>query len=567
MTEFGIKILGTGHIGGKASGLNFMGEIFAAKDLSSLFPDTIISIPKGYVVATGYFEQYVTILFGSPEQAAAEAAKMSDEEILQKFLHGPFPESLADELKAVMADTAAPLAVRSSSNLEDSREHPFAGVYSTYMIPRDEDGTLLCQAVAGVWASTYFEGARSYCEATGNAVSEERMAVLIQEVIGSEEDGVWFPTISGVARSLNLYPIGREKPEDGVCNIVMGLGKAVVDGGRTLRFCPRYPKNVLQTSTLELTMSDAQSEVLALSLDAAKPIFSTDDGVNLERLSVSKIAKMRNARHTCSYFDYQNGRISEGPTFGPSYRVITFNRILKYGSFPLAGIVSHLLDLAREELQCPVEMEFAVNMDVPYGRKPEFYLLQTRPAAQIHQGEGLDWTTVGTDDAILYSANAIGPGMVDGIKDVVYMDFEKFSSLETNEIANELGMINKEMAAEGRRYVLIGTGRWGTSDPNLGVPVKWSHISQARVIVEAALPDFMPEASQGTHFFQNVTSLGVGYMSINQHVNDGIFRTEALDAHTASAGKYFKVASFQAPLYIYIDPLNKKAIIKPLLDE
>ena len=389
------------------------------------------------------------------------------------------------------------------------------------------------------------------------------MAVLIQEVCGTEQNGYYFPTLSGVARSQNLYPLGYEKAEDGVCNIVMGLGKAVVDGGKSLRFSPVYPEKALQTSTVELTVQDAQTEVMALSLNPDNFRQSTDDAVNIERIPVSRIADFRNAKYACSYFDYQNNRISESPTLSRYFRVITFNRILKYNSFPLADIVKDLLRMGEEEMRCPVEIEFAVNMDVPAGNMQIFNLLQIRPIIRNEESVKLDWSKVDTSNAIVYSESALGIGLMRDIRHVVYMKFDKFSSLKTQEIADELYALNKSMRDSKNEYVLIGTGRWGSSDPNLGVPVKWAHISEARVIVESALPNFNIEASQGTHFFQNVTSLGVGYLSLNPSGGEGVLDVAQLDAMPAiHDGEYLRCVEFAKPLYIYVDGQSKRGIVK-----
>ena len=422
---------------------------------------------------------------------------------------------------------------------------------------------MLVRAIKSVYASVFFASSKAYIQSSQNLLSEEKMAVLIQEVCGTEQNGYFFPTLSGVARSQNLYPIGYEKAEEGVCNIVMGLGKAVVDGGKSLRFSPAYPDKALQTSTLELTIQDAQTEVLALSMNPDSFRSSTNDAVNIEAIPVSRINDYRNAKYACSYYDYQTSRISESPTLSRYFRVITFNRILKYGSFPLADIIRDMLRMGEEEMRCPVEIEFAVNMDVPMGEMQVFNLLQIRPIIRNEESAKLDWSQVDTSGAVVYSENALGIGLMRDIKRVVYMKFDKFSSLHTQEIASELYEINRRMREDGQEYVLIGTGRWGSSDPNLGVPVKWAHISQARVIVESALPNFNVEASQGTHFFQNVTSLGVGYLSLDPSHGDGMLDVEQLDAMPAwFDGEYLRCVEYAEPLYIYVDGQSKKGIVK-----
>ncbi len=560
----GFARLGEGSIGGKARGLAFMNSMLAKYNHYYKYPNVRIMIPRSLVVATDYFDQFMR-MNGLKYVISRDLA---DDDILSEFLNSVLPLELYQKLKVFVSTCKKPLAIRSSSKLEDSHYQPFAGIYSTYMIPRCENDDqmlrMLVRAIKSVYASVFFASSKAYIQSSQNLLSEEKMAVLIQEVCGTEQNGYFFPTLSGVARSQNLYPIGYEKAEEGVCNIVMGLGKAVVDGGKSLRFSPAYPDKALQTSTLELTIQDAQTEVLALSMNPDSFRSSTDDAVNIERIPVSRMNDFRNAKYACSYYDYQNSRISESPTLSRYFRVITFNRILKYGSFPLADIIRDMLRMGEEEMRCPIEIEFAVNMDVPSGEMQVFNLLQIRPIIRNEESTKLDWSQVDTSNAVVYSENALGIGLMRDIKRVVYMKFDKFSSLHTQEIASELYEINRRMREDGQEYVLIGTGRWGSSDPNLGVPVKWAHISQARVIVESALPNFNVEASQGTHFFQNVTSLGVGYLSLDPSHGDGALDVEQLDAMPAwFDGEYLRCVEYAEPLYIYVDGRSKKGVVKP----
>ncbi len=559
----GFARLGEGSIGGKARGLAFMNSMLAKYNNYFKYPNVRVMIPRSLVVATDYFDEFMK-LNGLKYVISRD---MDDESILSEFLNSVLPIELHQKLKVFVRTCHKPLAIRSSSKLEDSHYQPFAGIYSTYMIPRCENDDqmlrMLVRAIKSVYASVYFSSSRAYIQSSQNLLSEEKMAVLIQEVCGTEQNGYFFPTAAGVARSQNFYPLGYEKAEDGVCNIVMGLGKAVVDGGKSLRFSPAYPDKALQTSTIELTVQDAQTEVLALSMNPDNFRQSVDDAVNIEKIPVSRIDDYRNAKYACSYFDYQNNRISESPMMSRYFRVVTFNRILKYGAFPLAEIIRDMLRMGEEEMRCPVEIEFAVNMDVPFGEKQIFNLLQIRPIIRNEESAKLDWTTVDTDNAIVYSENALGVGLMRDIRRVVYMKFDAFSSLKTQAIADELFEINKRMREEKCEYVLIGTGRWGSSDPNLGVPVKWAHISEARVIVESALPNFNIEASQGTHFFQNVTSLGVGYLSLNPSQGEGLLDLSSLDAMPALVeGDYLRCVEFEEPLYIYVDGQSRKGIVK-----
>ena len=475
------------------------------------------------------------------------------------------PLRLQEALKAYIRTVRTPLAVRSSSKLEDSHYQPFAGIYSTYMVPYtpnpDQLLRMVLRAVKSVYASVFFAESRAYIQTSQNLISEEKMAVILQEVCGTEQNGLFMPTLSGVARSINYYPIGDERAEDGVCNIAMGLGKLVVDGGRTLRFSPAYPQRVLQTSTPELALRETQNEVLALDLNPASFRSSTDDAVNLRRLRLTEIEPLRHTRFVASVWDRENERISDSP-FDRGRRVITFNNILKYNTFPLAEIVSDMLRIGADEMRCPVEVEFAVNMDVPEGRKRIFNLLQIRPIIDNQDNRSIDWERIDPAGALIYGEQALGIGRMTDLRDVIYVKPECFSSLATERIAEELLALNRRAHDEKCSYILVGPGRWGSSDPFLGVPVKWTHISEAKVIVECGIPGFDIEASQGTHFFQNVTSLGVGYLTINPHRGEGIFRKEVLDAREAHFdGEFLRWVRFDRPLEVAVDGRSNKGVV------
>lgn len=554
--------IGEGSLGGKARGLAFMNSMLIKYRQYDKHEGVRIMIPRSVVIATEYFDEFIR-MNGLQYVVSQE---FSDEEILSEFVSSYVPPRLQQELKAYIRTVRTPLAVRSSSKLEDSHYQPFAGIYSTYMIPFTKNEyqmlRLLLRAVKSVYASVYFAASRAYIQTSQNLISEEKMAVIIQEVCGTEQDGLYFPTCSGVARSINYYPIGDERPEDGVCNVAMGLGKLVVDGGRTLRFSPRYPQKVLQTSTPELALRDTQNEVLALSLSPEEFRTSIDDAVNLHRLNVREIDGMRNARFVCSVWDRENERISDSP-FDRGRKVITFNNILKYNTFPLAEIVSDILRMGTEEMRCPVEVEFAVNMDVPAGQQQIFNLLQIRPIIDNQDNRPIDWSSETPDHALIYGEQALGIGRMNDISDIVYVKTPMFDSLATEKIADELLALNARMRDEQRTYILVGPGRWGSSDPFLGVPVKWTHISEAKVIVECGIERFDVEPSQGTHFFQNVTSLGVGYLTINPFRGDGIFREDLLDARKALyEGTYLRHVRFDRPLWVCVDGRSNRGMVR-----
>ena len=559
--------IGEGSLGGKARGLAFMNSMLMKHHQYDKHDNVRIMIPRSVVIATEYFDEFIR----RNGLQYIISQEFSDEEILSEFVTSTMPQRLQEELKAYIRTVRTPLAVRSSSKLEDSHYQPFAGIYSTYMIPytdnEDQMLRLLLRAVKSVYASVYFAASRAYIATSQNLISEEKMAVIIQEVCGTEQNGLWFPTCSGVARSINYYPIGDEQAADGVCNVAMGLGKLVVDGGRTLRFSPRYPQKVLQTSTPELALSDTQTEILALSLRPEEFRTSIDDAVNLRRLSLREIADFRNSKFVCSVWDRENERISDSP-FDRGRKVITFNNILKYNTFPLAEIISDILRMGAEEMRCPVEVEFAVNMDVAPGRKQIFNLLQIRPIIDNQDNRAIDWSAEDPGQALIYGEQALGIGMMADLADIIYVKNGTFDSLSTGKIAAELLTLNNRMRDEGRSYILVGPGRWGSSDPFLGVPVKWNHISEAKVIVECGIEKFEVEPSQGTHFFQNVTSLGVGYLTISPFRGDGIFREERLDAMPAHYdGTYLRQVRFERPLWVCIDGRSNRGMIRENTDE
>ena len=552
--------VGDGSLGGKARGLAFLNHILQKYELYDKFEDVRVLVPRTLVITTEYFDRFIA---DNGLQFVA-ASDMSDADILSEFVASALPADLMTALRVFIHNVRKPLAVRSSSKLEDSYYQPFAGVYSTYMIPSSEvedlQLRLLSKAIKSVYASVYFASSKGYITATSNVISEEKMAVVIQEICGSEDSGYFFPALSGVARSVNFYPIGYEEPEDGVAKVAFGLGKAVVDGDQVLRFCPKYPKNVLQTSTPELTMNDTQKYMFALDLHPEKFKTSVDDSVNLARIPVSECGKFRTFSRVVSTFDHENMRIVDsGYPQGPKF--ITFAQILKYRMFPLADILNELLEITRREMMCGVEIEYAANLDADM---PVFNVLQVRPIASDGMYAKVDWSGIDTDGAMVYSTSAIGPGWIEGLRDVVYLKESAFDVLKTQQMAAELTELNAMMRSEGRNYVLIGFGRWGSSIPSLGVPVQWSNISEAKVIVESCLEDFRVDPSQGTHFFQNMTSFNAGYVNVNPYSRPGeVFDSASLDAIPAvSETQYLRHVRFDADLKVCVDGRAGKAVVK-----
>ena len=554
--------LGNGSLGGKARGLTFLNHILSKYDLYGKWEDVRVLVPRTLVITTEYFDRF--ILENGLQYVIN--SDLTDAEILSEFVASTLPAELTDALRVFIRNVRRPLAVRSSSMLEDSYYQPFAGVYSTYMIPHteneDQELRLLSKAIKSVYASVYFASSRGYIVSTSNVISEEKMAIVLQEICGSEDGGYFFPTFSGVARSINFYPIGYETPEDGVVKLAFGLGKAVVDGDQVLRFSPKYPKNVLQTSTPDLTMKETQQAMFALNLQPDKFKTSVDDAVNLERIPISDCGSFRSFSKVVSTWDYENQRIVDSPVpKGPKF--VTFAHILKYNTFPLADILNTLLEITRKEVKCAVEIEFAADLD--RGDKAAlFNVLQIRPISSVNSFNSVDWSSLDTEGALLSSGCAIGPGMIQGVRDVVYLRRQNFNVLKTREMAAEMTAINNRMREEGRNYVLIGYGRWGSSIPSLGVPVQWSNISEAKVIVECCLENFRIDPSQGTHFFQNMTSFNAGYVNVNPYSRPGEYcDLDALDAMPAEyESDYVRIVHFPEDLTICIDGKENRALVK-----
>lgn len=554
--------LGNGSLGGKARGLTFLNHILSKYDLYGKWEDVRVLVPRTLVITTEYFDRF--ILENGLQYVIN--SDLTDAEILSEFVASTLPAELTDALRVFIRNVRRPLAVRSSSMLEDSYYQPFAGVYSTYMIPHteneDQELRLLSKAIKSVYASVYFASSRGYIVSTSNVISEEKMAIVLQEICGSEDGGYFFPTFSGVARSINFYPIGYETPEDGVVKLAFGLGKAVVDGDQVLRFSPKYPKNVLQTSTPDLTMKETQQAMFALNLQPDKFKTSVDDAVNLERIPISDCGSFRSFSKVVSTWDYENQRIVDSPVpKGPKF--VTFAHILKYNTFPLADILNTLLEITRKEVKCAVEIEFAADLD--RGDKAAlFNVLQIRPISSVNSFNSVDWSSLDTEGALLSSGCTIGPGMIQGVRDVVYLRRQNFNVLKTREMAAEMTSINSRMREEGRNYVLIGYGRWGSSIPSLGVPVQWSNISEAKVIVECCLENFRIDPSQGTHFFQNMTSFNAGYVNVNPYSRpDEYCNLDALDAMPAEyESDYVRIVHFPEDLTVCIDGKENRALVK-----
>ena len=553
--------LGEGSLGGKARGLAFLNHILNKYELYDRWEDVRVMVPRTLVITTEYFDRFI---LDNGLQYVINS-DITDAEILSEFVASTLPADLTEALRIFIRNVRTPLAVRSSSKLEDSYYQPFAGVYSTYMIPHteneDQELRLLSKAIKSVYASVYFASSRGYILSTSNVLSEEKMAIVLQELCGSEDGGYFFPTFSGVARSVNFYPLGYERPEDGVVKLAYGLGKAVVDGDQVLRFSPKFPRSVLQTSTPDLTMRETQQSMFALNLQPDKFKTSVDDAVNLERIAISDCGKFRSLSKVVSTFDYENMRIVDSPLpAGPKF--VTFAHILKYNTFPLADILCNLLEITQKEVRCGVEIEFAANLD--RDDVAIFNVLQIRPISADGLNSEVDWSNISSQGALLNSSCAIGPGWIKGVQDVIYLRKEAFDTLKTREMAAEITALNTRLRDQGRSYLLIGFGRWGSSISSLGVPVQWGDISEARLIVECCLENFRIDPSQGTHFFQNLTSFNAGYANINPYSRTGddcdFALLDSMDAEYES--EYVRLVHFPEELSVCSDGREGRAVVR-----
>lgn len=553
--------MGDGSLGGKARGLAFLNRLIEKHSLTDRYENISISIPRSIVISTEYFDEFI---LENGLQYVIDS-ELSDDEILSEFVASRLPEGLISGLKTYLKTVDTPLAVRSSSKLEDSNYQPFAGVYSTYMIPhvdnKDMMLRILDKAIKSVYASVFYNGSRTYIQTTGNLQSEEKMAVVIQNICGSEHNGLYYPLISGVGRSVNFYPIGGERMEDGIVNVVFGLGKSVVEGGKTLRFSPEFPKKILQLSQPYLAMRDSQKMMFALDLRPGAFKISRNEGVNLAHIPVTEvIPDYANSNLVFSTYSAVDSRIVPGVEESGT-RIVSFDAILKYGKYPLAKALSEIMDICRKELLCEVEIEFAANV-APSG-KLSLKLLQVRPISSYSAEQEVNFDELKTSLGTLFleSGKALGNGFVNDVSHIVYIAPDKFNSLSTREIAAELAEINNTFKSRNEGYILIGPGRWGSSDPNLGIPVIWSDISEAKMIVEYSMPGFQVEPSQGTHFFQNITSLGVGYLSIDTVAGDGNVNFDALGGlDCEQAMKYAVVLHTEEPITAYIERNTNRAL-------
>src|SRR5574344_594877 len=557
--------IGEGSLGGKGRGLAFIDNMVKRHPEFEEFENARVVIPKTVVLCTDVFDEFME----SNNLYQVALSDMDDDMILRYFLTAKLPDGLVDDFLTFMDVVKSPIAIRSSSLLEDSHYQPFAGIYNTYMIPYLDDKyemlRMLSDSIKGVYASVYFKDSKAYMQATSNVIDQEKMAVILQEVVGTQYGDKYYPSMSGVARSLNYYPIGNEKPEEGTVNLALGLGKYIVDGGMTLRFSPYHPNQVLQTSELDIALKETQTRFYALDLKNAGQDFSIDDGFNLLKCHVKEAESDGSLQYIASTFDPYDQVIRDG-LYPGGRKVITFANILQHDVFPLARILRLVLKYGEMEMRRPVEIEFAANMDHD-SRSGAFYLLQIRPIVDCKEVIDEDLSAIPDEETLFRSENSLGNGIMNDVYDVVYVKTDNYSASNNQFIAYEIEKLNKQFLAEGRNYVLVGPGRWGSSDTWLGSRVKWPHISAAKVIIEAGLTNYRVDPSQGTHFFQNLTSFGVGYFTINAFINEGVYDQEFLNVQPAvTETKFLRHVRFANPLVIKMDGRKKQGVVlKPLL--
>ena len=544
--------IGDGSLGGKGRGLAFLDNIIKRHPEMNQLTGVQVSIPRTVVLCTDIFDEFMDK--NNLYQIALSDAP--DDVILSHFLRAQLPDSLIADFFTFFDAVKSPIAVRSSSLLEDSHYQPFAGIYSTYMVPYREDKyemlRMLACAIKGVYASVYYKDSKAYMTATSNVIDQEKMAVILQEVVGKQYGDRYYPNFSGVLRSINYYPIGDEKAEEGIASLALGLGKYIVDGGQTLRVSPYHPNQVLQTSEMETALRETQTRFYALDMKNVSEDFKVDDGFNILNLRVKEADKDGSLNYIASTYDPYDQVIRDGIYEG-GRKVISFCGVLQHGVFPLPKLLQMAQEFGAGDMKRPVEIEFACNIN--NDRTGEFYLLQIRPIVDSKQMLDEDIAAIPDENCLLRSNNSLGHGISEDVCDVVYVKMdEDFTAANNPAIAEEIERINRRFLDEKRGYILVGPGRWGSSDYWLGIPVKWPHISGARLIVEAGLKNYRVDPSQGTHFFQNLTSFGVGYFTINTYNNDGIFRQDILDLMPAVEETTFvRHVRFDRPLKIMMD--------------
>jgi len=552
-------------LGGKGRGIAFIRSLLAIYDFNKKYPGINITVPSTVVIGTLEFDKFIE---ENNLKKIVNKENISDEEIAKTFMEGKIRYELKQDLAQILKHFKSPIAARSSSLLEDSQSRPFAGIYSTYMLPNNHKNDAirlnqLCQAIKLIYASVYFLEPKIYIESTSSKIEEEKMAIVIQDIVGKDYGGRFYPTFSGVAQSYNFYPVGHQTFEDGIATVAVGLGKTVVGGGKALRFCPRYPENITEFSSPKSIFENAQRELFVLDISKKNFRLSDKEDINLKKLNVEEIKEDGTLENLVSTFDKNDGMIrDEVSDTGPN--LVTFSGILKYDTFPLSSILKDILEIGQRGMGCPIEIEFAVDLNQNSNTPPTFSILQLRPLVPSHEQSHISWDDdIDLKNVFIKSDRALGNGLVKAIKNIIYVKPETFDSTKTIEIADEIDKINKDLKAIKQPYILIGPGRWGTEDRFLGIPVKWNQISGVRVMVETGLENFNIEPSQGTHFFHNITSRGIGYINVpfNSKINfmDWKWINEKKPIKNL---KYVKLIQLKFPLIIKLDGRSGSALIE-----
>ncbi len=536
----------------------FLDHFIKSNPVFSQYGNVNVQIPKTVVICTDVFDEFME----NNDLYPAALSNATDEEILHKFLAAQLPQTLKEDFETFINATRSPLAIRSSSLLEDALYQPFAGIYNTYMIPcpadRDMMLAMLASAIKSVYASVYYKGSKAYMNATSNLIDQEKMAVIVQQVAGRKYGNKYYPSFSGVLRSLNYYPVGHERAEEGIASLALGLGKYIVDGGQTLRVSPCHPQQIIQMSELHLALTQTQTQFYALDLSRTGTDFKVDEGFNILRLPVSDAYTDGSLQYIASTYNPADQMIYDG-LYEKGRKIISFDGILKHDAIPLAEIMQTALRLGAENMRRPVEIEMAGNIYA--NGKGEVFLLQMRPIADMNQQLDFDINTIADRQCLARTSSSLGHGIVENISDVVYVKTDNRFTAENNAaIALEIDRINRKLSREKINYMLAGPGRWGSSDPWLGIPVKWPYISGARLILELEQPDRHIEPSQGTHFFQNITSLGVGYFTINRE--NGFFRADILDRlEPVEETGFLRHVRLERPLKIILDGTKQTGVV------
>jgi CheY-like chemotaxis protein len=569
-SDTGFMKIGNGSLGGKARGLAFMAsQIKQDDELIQKFPEVDIHIPQTFVIATDGFKTFIED--NNLARLLESGRDLTDEMVVKAFINARFPDWLKNNLKVYLEHVNYPIAVRSSSLFEDAHYQPFAGLYKTYMLPNTDtslDTRLerLIMAVKLVYASTYMKAPRAYAQSTMHRTEDEEMAVILQELTGIRHNNYFYPSIAGVAQSYNFYPIAHLKADEGIAYIAMGLGKIVMEGGKTLRFCPRYPQFLPQFSMVEDILENSQKYFYALKMDVFPPknhfLSNPAEDPTLAHLELMDAVDHPIVRQLCSTFHVQDNRIRDVYS-DKGYPVLTFAGILKYNSFPLAQILAEVTRIGSRWMGSSVEVEFAVNLHADGSRKPEFSLLQIRPMGRYKQNLKIRITPADQEKAFCYSVHSLGNGEYKNIHDLIYVDPDRFDPAKTVEIAREINKLNALFNENQKKYVLIGPGRWGSSDRWLGIPVAWNDISNVGVMVEATIESIKADPSQGSHFFQNITSLGIAYITVSDNTEDFIdYEFLGRQAGT-TVTPHLKHIHFRDGLYIRVDGKTSRAALIP----